>query len=102
MDDFPYTADQRLLQEKFDTDLEGKRVVVFGGTGVVAFASAVIASTGGAKSVLVGYDGPDLGHAMRIRHSSGEWVHLTATGTLTLTLRWPSGPLCNPPFSVRT
>lgn len=50
---------KKALQEKFDTDLEGKRVVVFGGTGVVAFASAVIASTGGAKSVLVGYDGPE-------------------------------------------
>jgi len=47
------------LAEKFDTNLEGKRVVVFGGTGVVAFASAVIASTGGAKAILVGYDGPE-------------------------------------------
>jgi methylene-tetrahydromethanopterin dehydrogenase len=34
---------KKALQEKFDTDLEGKRVVVFGG----------------AKSVLVGYDGPE-------------------------------------------
>jgi methylene-tetrahydromethanopterin dehydrogenase len=34
-------------------------VVVFGGTGVVAFASAVIAAMDGAKSTLVGYDGPD-------------------------------------------
>ncbi len=34
------------LKDKFDTDLKDKRVVVFGGTGVVAFASAVIATDG--------------------------------------------------------
>lgn len=50
---------KKALKEKFDTDLEGKRVVVFGGTGVVAFASAVIATMDGAKAVLVGYDGPE-------------------------------------------
>ncbi len=50
---------KKALQEKFKTDLKGKRVVVFGGTGVVAFASAVIATTDGAKAVLVGYDGPE-------------------------------------------
>jgi methylene-tetrahydromethanopterin dehydrogenase len=47
------------LKDKFGTDLKDKRVVVFGGTGVVAFASAVIATTDGAKAVLVGYDGPE-------------------------------------------
>lgn len=50
---------KKALKEKFDTDLKGKRVVVYGGTGVVAFASAVIATIDGAKSVLVGYDGPE-------------------------------------------
>jgi len=50
---------KKALSGTFGTDLEGKRVVVFGGTGVVAFASAVIASTGGAKAILVGYDGPE-------------------------------------------
>ncbi len=50
---------KKALQKKFKTDLKGKRVVVFGGTGVVAFASAVIATTDGAKAVLVGYDGPE-------------------------------------------
>ena len=47
------------LKDKFKTELKGKRVVVFGGTGVVAFASAVIAATDGASSILVGYDGPE-------------------------------------------
>jgi methylene-tetrahydromethanopterin dehydrogenase len=47
------------LKEKFKTDLKGKRVVVFGGTGVVAFAAAVIATIDGAKAILVGYDGPE-------------------------------------------
>ena len=50
---------KKALKENFKTELKGKRVVVFGGTGVVAFASAVIATTGGAKAVLVGYDGPE-------------------------------------------
>jgi len=47
------------LKEKFNTGLKDKRVVVFGGTGVVAFASAVIATMDGAKATLVGYDGPE-------------------------------------------
>ena len=47
------------LKEKFDTGLKDKRIVVYGGTGVVAFASAVIATSDGAKATLVGYDGPE-------------------------------------------
>ncbi len=50
---------KKALQEKFKTDLKGKRIIVFGGTGVVAFASAVIATSDGAKATLVGYDGPE-------------------------------------------
>jgi methylene-tetrahydromethanopterin dehydrogenase len=50
---------KKALQDKFSTDLKDKRVVVYGGTGVVAFASAVIATTDGAEAVLVGYDGPE-------------------------------------------
>jgi len=49
---------KKALRDKFNTDLKDKRVMVYGGTGVVAFASAVIASTDGAKAILVGYDGP--------------------------------------------
>jgi methylene-tetrahydromethanopterin dehydrogenase len=37
--------------------LRGRGVVVFGATGVVGFASGVIAAAEGAKTVLVGYDG---------------------------------------------
>ena len=50
---------KKALNDKFDTELKGKRVVVFGGTGVVAFASAVICAIEGADAVLVGYDGPE-------------------------------------------
>jgi methylene-tetrahydromethanopterin dehydrogenase len=35
---------------------------VFGGTGVVAFASAVIAAMDGATATLIGYDGPERVH----------------------------------------
>ena len=58
---------KQALKQKFSTGLEGKRVVVFGGTGVVAFASAVIAAMEGASSTLVGYDGPE-----RVRRFSDE------------------------------
>jgi methylene-tetrahydromethanopterin dehydrogenase len=47
------------LKSKFSTDLKGKRIAVFGGTGVVGFASAVIAALQGADATLIGYDGPD-------------------------------------------
>ena len=38
--------------------LDGLRVKVFGGTGVVAFSAAVIMAGQGARATLVGYDGP--------------------------------------------
>jgi methylene-tetrahydromethanopterin dehydrogenase len=47
------------LKEKFSTDLKGKSVAVYGGTGVVGFASAVIAAMEGASATLIGYDGPE-------------------------------------------
>jgi methylene-tetrahydromethanopterin dehydrogenase len=50
---------EKALREKFATELKGKSVAVFGGTGVVGFASAVIAALEGAKPILIGYDGPD-------------------------------------------
>jgi methylene-tetrahydromethanopterin dehydrogenase len=49
----------KALMDNFKTDLEGKRTAVFGGTGVVGFASAVIAAMQGAEATLIGYDGPD-------------------------------------------
>ena len=39
--------------------LAGRKVVIFGGTGVVGFASGVITALQKAHPVLVGYDGPD-------------------------------------------
>ena len=50
---------KKALREKFSTELKGKRIAVFGGTGVVGFASAVIAGLEGAEATLIGYDGPD-------------------------------------------
>jgi methylene-tetrahydromethanopterin dehydrogenase len=58
---------KKALKDKSKTKLKGKRVMVFGGTGVVAFASAVIAAMDGASSTLIGYDGPD-----RVRKFSEE------------------------------
>ena len=50
---------KKALREKFSEQFKGKRVIVFGGTGVVGFASAVIVGLENAKATLVGYDGPD-------------------------------------------
>ena len=50
---------EKALKDKFSTELAAKRIAVFGGTGVVGFASAVIAALEGAKPTLIGYDGPD-------------------------------------------
>ena len=49
---------KKALRDKFSMELKDKRVVVFGGTGVVGFASAVIVGLEGAHATLVGYDGP--------------------------------------------
>ena len=47
----------KTLKEKTGAGLTGKRVVVFGGTGVVGFSAAVLAATENATVQLVGYDG---------------------------------------------
>ena len=49
----------RALREKHGTDLRGKRIVIFGGAGVVAYVAAVIGALEGAHSVLVGHDGEE-------------------------------------------
>lgn len=49
---------EKTLKRKFDAGWSGRKVVVFGATGVVGFAAAVIAGGEGAKVTLVGYDGP--------------------------------------------
>jgi methylene-tetrahydromethanopterin dehydrogenase len=50
---------ERVLKDKKQRELKGLSVAVFGGTGVVGFASAVICAKAGAKVTLVGYDGPE-------------------------------------------
>jgi methylene-tetrahydromethanopterin dehydrogenase len=49
---------EKALKQNFSTGLSGRKVVVFGATGVVGFSSAVIAAREGARVTLVGYDGP--------------------------------------------
>src|SRR4029077_1987941 len=69
------------LKRQFSTEFRGKRVVVFGGTGVVAFASAVIATVEGAEATLVGYDGPE-----RVRKLADE-----ANSRFEVNLRYADG-----------
>jgi methylene-tetrahydromethanopterin dehydrogenase len=48
---------EKLLKDKKQRSLKGLKVAVFGATGVVGFASAVIAALEGSDVTLVGYDG---------------------------------------------
>jgi methylene-tetrahydromethanopterin dehydrogenase len=48
---------EKILKEKKNRDLKGLKVAVFGATGVVGFAAAVIAAIEGSDVTLVGYDG---------------------------------------------
>jgi methylene-tetrahydromethanopterin dehydrogenase len=60
----------KALRDKFSTELKGKRIAIYGGTGVVGFASAVIAGLNGAIPTLVGYDGPE--RVRRLAEESNE------------------------------
>jgi methylene-tetrahydromethanopterin dehydrogenase len=48
---------EKLLKEKKGCDLRGRKVAVFGATGVVGYASGVIAALESANVTLVGHDG---------------------------------------------
>lgn len=48
---------EKILKHKKQHTLEGLKIAVFGATGVVGFASAVIAALQGSDVMLVGYDG---------------------------------------------
>jgi methylene-tetrahydromethanopterin dehydrogenase len=48
---------EKTLKEKKNLGLKGRRVAVFGATGVVGYSAAVIAGIEGADVTLVGYDG---------------------------------------------
>jgi methylene-tetrahydromethanopterin dehydrogenase len=48
---------EKLLKEKKKLDLKKLKVAIFGATGVVGFASGVIAALDGSDVTLVGYDG---------------------------------------------
>ena len=48
---------EKTLREKKSLPLKGRKVAVFGATGVVGFSAAVIAGLEGADVTLVGYDG---------------------------------------------
>ncbi|KTS38596.1 methylenetetrahydromethanopterin dehydrogenase [Methylobacterium indicum] len=48
---------RKALHDRFGEGLAGKRVAIYGGTGVVAYCAAVIAAQEGAHPVLVGYNG---------------------------------------------
>ena len=58
---------ERALRVSHGRELSGTRILVFGATGVVGFASAVISALEGAAVTLVGYDG-----VQRVRKAADE------------------------------
>ena len=58
---------ERMLRMSHGRELAGTRIVVFGATGVVGFASAVISALEGAQVTLVGHDG-----AQRVQQAADE------------------------------
>jgi methylene-tetrahydromethanopterin dehydrogenase len=48
---------EKILKEKYQRRLDGLKVAVFGATGVVGYAAAVIAALEGGRVTMVGYDG---------------------------------------------
>jgi len=48
---------EKILKEKYQRGLAGLKLAVFGATGVVGYAAAVIAALEGSKVTIVGYDG---------------------------------------------
>ena len=48
---------EKVLKDKKERDLKGLKVAVFGATGVVGYAAAVIAALAGGDVTMVGYDG---------------------------------------------
>jgi len=58
---------EKTLRDKKQRDLKGAKVAVFGATGVLGFATAVIAALEGADVTTVGYDG-----IKRVTDSAGE------------------------------
>ena len=48
---------EKLLKDKFNTTLKGKKVKIFGAKGIVGSISGVICANAGAEPWLVGYDG---------------------------------------------
>ncbi len=49
----------KVLRERRNESLTGKRVVIYGGTGVVAYCAGVLAAREGAEVALVGHDGAE-------------------------------------------
>ena len=48
---------QKTLKEKFNTNFEGKNIIVYGGKGIVGGISAIMCAQHGSKCTIVGYDG---------------------------------------------
>jgi methylene-tetrahydromethanopterin dehydrogenase len=74
---------ERCLRKNYGRDFKGLRVAVFGATGVVGYASGVIAALEGAEVTLAGHNGPKhVGRSAReIEERFGVKVHAADAST---------------------
>ena len=48
---------EKTLKEKYNTNFEGKNIVIYGGKGIVGGISAIMCAQNGANCSIIGYDG---------------------------------------------
>ena len=48
---------EKTLKEKFKTNFKDKKIIIYGGKGIVGGISAIMCAQNGAKCIIVGYDG---------------------------------------------
>ena len=48
---------EKTLKEKFNTTLDGKNIIIYGGKGIVGGISSVMCANAGANCKIIGYDG---------------------------------------------
>tara|TARA_B100000963_G_scaffold361609_1_gene398083 strand:+ start:1907 stop:2803 length:897 start_codon:yes stop_codon:yes gene_type:complete len=48
---------EKTLKEKFETNLKNKKIIIYGGKGIVGGISAIMCAKEGSKCTIVGYDG---------------------------------------------
>ena len=93
---------RKVLRGKHSTDLTGRKVAIYGGTGVVAYCAATLVALDGGHATLVGHDGTkrvaDIAESIRQRfgvsvgHADGTTAQARQAAALGADVILSSGP----------